>query len=76
MKMITCKEFGLKLSPPITGGRVSVLCRTVDKYGNSRIKGAKKLGPFPSSPYMVPANSPDPRKPHGRPRVNPPKGKK
>ena len=70
MKMITCKEFGLKLSPPITGGRVSVFCRT------GRIKGAKKLGPFPSSPYMVPANSPDPRKPHGRPRVNPPKGKK
>jgi len=53
------KTFGEHLKPPISSRRVQTLCQ------EGRSEGAQKLGKSIKSSWMIPENSPDPRKPRG-----------
>lgn len=59
-KYITAKEWGDKLSPPISLRRVHAL------FEEGRIEGAIK----PQRDILIPDGAPDPRKRVGRPALN------
>ena len=55
---INCEEYGAKLRPPITRGRVQTLCR------QGRIPGAQRM-PGKTGIWLIPRaalDAPDPRK--------------